>query len=124
MSHIRNNRTCCQSQLSSYCLISNSLLSSHQSVYCRHHSTETALLYIHDHLINAIGSQKLSCLCLLALSAASNSIDHNILITRLSSSFPGFALPVILFFPFYACKIKLTTLSFQSMLNSCSYLIV
>jgi len=23
-------------------------------MYCKHHSTETALLYIHDHLINAI----------------------------------------------------------------------
>jgi len=32
----------------------------HQSLYCRYHSTETALLYIEDHLINAIGSQKLS----------------------------------------------------------------
>ena len=27
-------------------------------LYCKHHSTETALAYIHDHLINAIGSQK------------------------------------------------------------------
>ena len=36
---------------------------------CKHHSTETVLLYIHDHLINAIGSQ-LSYLCLLDLSAA------------------------------------------------------
>jgi len=35
------------------------LLNPHQSAYCKHHSTETALLYIHDHLINAIGSQKL-----------------------------------------------------------------
>ena len=55
--------------------------------YCKHHSTETALLYIHDHLINAIGSQKLSCLCLLDLSAAFDTIDHDILITRLSSWF-------------------------------------
>ena len=30
-------------------LTSNSLLNSHQSAYCKHHSTETALLYIHDH---------------------------------------------------------------------------
>ena len=45
------------------------------------------LCCILDHLINAIGSQKLSCLCLLDLSAAFDTIDHNILITRLSSWF-------------------------------------
>ena len=43
----------------------------------KHYSTETTLLYIHDHLINAIGSQKVSSLCLLDLSAAFNTIDHN-----------------------------------------------
>jgi len=48
-------------------LSSNNLLNPHQSAYCKHQSTETALLYIHDHLINAISSQKLSCLCLLDL---------------------------------------------------------
>ena len=68
-------------------LTSSKLLNPHQSAYCKHHSTETALLYIHDHLINAIGSQKVSCLCLLDLSAAFDTIDHNILITRLSSWF-------------------------------------
>ena len=56
-------------------LTSNKLLNPHQSSYCKHHSTETALLYIHDHLINAIGSQKLSCLCLRELSAAFDTID-------------------------------------------------
>ena len=45
------------------------------------------LCCIHDHLINAIGSQKLSCLCLLDLSAAFDTVDHNILITRLSCWF-------------------------------------
>jgi len=65
-------------------LTSNSSLNSHQSAYCKHHSTETALLYIHDHLVSAIGSQKLSCLCLLDHSAAFDTIDHDIFITRLS----------------------------------------
>ena len=63
-------------------LTSNSLLNSHQSAYCKHHSTETALLYVHDHLICAIGS-----LCLLDLSAAFDTIDQDTLITRLSSWF-------------------------------------
>jgi len=68
-------------------LTSNKLLNPHQSAYVKHYSTKTALLYIHDHLINGIGSQKVSCLCLLDLSAAFDTIDHNILITRLSSWF-------------------------------------
>jgi len=68
-------------------LTSNSLLNSHQSAYCKHHSTETALLCIHDHLISAMGSQKVTCLCLLDLSATFNTIDHDILIARLSSWF-------------------------------------
>ena len=68
-------------------LSSNNLLNPHQSAYCKNHSTETALLYIHDHLINAIGSQQISCLCLLDLSAAFDTIDHDILLSRLSSWF-------------------------------------
>jgi len=55
-----------------------------QFAYSKHYFTETALLYIHDH---CIGSRKISCLCLLDLSAAFDTIDHNILLTRLSSWF-------------------------------------
>ena len=75
-----------KSRLSDH-LTSNNLVNPHQSANCKHHFTETALLYIHDHLINAIGSRKISCLCLLDLSAAFDTIDHNILLTRLSSWF-------------------------------------
>ena len=50
-----------KSRLTDYLSSNNNLLNPHQSAYCKHHSTETALAYIHDHLINAIGSQKISC---------------------------------------------------------------
>ena len=76
-----------KSRLSDHLTVtSNNLVNPHQSAYCKHHSTETALLYIHDHLINTIGSRKI-CLCLLDLSATFDTIDHNILLTRLSSWF-------------------------------------
>ena len=68
-------------------LTSNNLLNLHQSAYSKHHSTETVLLYIHDHLINVIGSRQISCLCLIDLSAAFDTIDRNILLTRFSSWF-------------------------------------
>jgi len=75
-----------KSRLSGH-ITSNNLVNPHQSAHCKHHYTETALLYIHDHLINAIDSRKISCLCLLDLSAAFDTIDHDILLTRLSSWF-------------------------------------
>jgi len=66
---------------------SNKLLNHHQTAYCKHHSTETALLYINDHLSNEIGSQKVLLLCLLDPSAAFDTIGHSILLTCLSSWF-------------------------------------
>jgi len=70
-----------------YHLFSLNRLNPRQSAYQQHYSTETSLLYIHDHLITAIGSQKLYCLCLLDLSAAFDTTDHDIILTRQSSWF-------------------------------------
>ena len=54
------------------------------SAYTKFYSTKTTLLSIHDHLSNAISMQQVSCLCLLDLSAAFDTLDHSILLHRLS----------------------------------------
>src|SRR6476619_1037122 len=58
-----------------------------QSAYHKFHSTETALLRIHNDLVLAINQQKVSALVLLDLLAAFDTIDHQILIQRLESTF-------------------------------------
>jgi exonuclease III len=68
-------------------LSSNHLLNSFQSAYTTHHSTESTLLSVHDHIIKAMAQQRITALCLLDLSAAFDTIDHSILIHRLSSWF-------------------------------------
>ena len=68
-------------------LSNNSLLNSFQSAYIKCHSTETTLLSVHDHLIKAMSLQQVTCLTLLDLSAAFDTIDHSILLERLFSWF-------------------------------------
>jgi len=66
-------------------LHSFSSITSFQSAYRPFHSTETALLRIQNDLLLAINKQKISALVLLDLSAAFDTIDHGILLKRLSS---------------------------------------
>jgi len=70
-------------------LSTNNLLNSFQSAYSKHHSTETTLLSVHDHIIEAMRHQQVTCLTLLDLSAAFNTIHHSNLFERLS--YPGLA---------------------------------
>ena len=56
-----------------------------QSAYKQFHSTETALLKVHNDINLKIDNGKVTALTLLDLSAAFDTIDHNILITRLST---------------------------------------
>jgi hypothetical protein len=81
-------------------LTANSMFNSFQSAYTKFHSTETTLLALHDDLINAMDKQQVTCLTLLDLSAAFDTIDHSILLERLSSWF-GFRGKVLSWFSSY-----------------------
>ena len=72
-------------------------LSPFQSAYRPFHSTETALLRIQNDLLLSIENKKISALVFLDLSAAFDTIDHKILLSRLSSYFgiSGLALKLL-----------------------------
>ena len=65
-----------------------------QSAYRPRHSTETALLHALDHIYSAADRGMPTALVSLDLSAAFDTIDHSILISRLLSSF-GIAGPAL-----------------------------
>ena len=68
--------------------IEEQLLSNHvQSAYKRFHSTETALLKIHNDIICNMDNGKVTALTLLDLSAAFDTIDHSTLLERLYGNF-------------------------------------
>ncbi|PFX21804.1 RNA-directed DNA polymerase from mobile element jockey [Stylophora pistillata] len=58
-----------------------------QSAYRRGHSTETALLKIHNDILIAMDRQHVILLVLLDLSAAFDTVEHSVLLSRLSNSF-------------------------------------
>ena len=58
-----------------------------QSAYRKHHSTETAILRVCNDLLEGADDRNVNLLVLLDLSAAFDTIDHNILIKRLECSF-------------------------------------
>ena len=66
-------------------LSSNSLSSSFQSAYQIFRSTETTLLKIHNDLILEMDRGEVTSLILLNLSAAFDTVDHSILLTRLQN---------------------------------------
>ena len=72
------------SQLMSY-LTGNNLTDIHQSAYKANHSTETALLHVHDAMIRAIGEGNAVLFIMIDLSAAFDTVDLDILLCTLDS---------------------------------------
>ena len=59
----------------------------HQSAYRKHHSTETAFIKVYDDLLKDTENGQMSALCLLDLTAAFHTVDHELLVTRLERTF-------------------------------------
>ena len=58
-----------------------------QSAYMKFHSTETALLKIHNGILSSMDDGRVKALTLLDLSAAFDTIDHTILLRKLDNCF-------------------------------------
>ena len=57
-----------------------------QSAYRKFHSTETAFLRVRTDIIKAMDNQEITCIILLDLLAAFDTVDHTILLDRLEKN--------------------------------------
>ena len=73
-------------QLSDH-MVRNGLGEVLQSAYKSGHSTETALIKVFDVICNALDNNRALFMAMLDLSAAFDTVDHSILLRRLSSLF-------------------------------------
>src|SRR6218665_2798618 len=80
-------------QITSY-LSTKDLLPKYQSGFRRGHSTETLLLRLLSDCYGAIDGGRVTLLALFDVSAAFDTVDHQILINRLSVSFGLTGLPL------------------------------
>ena len=73
-------------QLSDH-LRDNDLEESFQSAYKRFHSTETALLRVQNDILFEIDNQKCVVMLLLDMSAAFDTVDHDLLLERMAKRY-------------------------------------
>ena len=64
-------------------LINNSMFDPLQSAYRDKHSTETALIKVQNDILSALDADSSAILLMLNLPAAFDTIDHDILLSRL-----------------------------------------
>ena len=73
-------------QLSQHCTSYN-LQPDYQSAYREHYSCETAILHVSNNNLWAMENQSITSLIAMDLSAAFNTVDHEILLTILKCKF-------------------------------------
>ena len=78
----------------------HNFLPQHQSASSQHHSTETAVLRVSLDLLSVAGAGQMSLLVPLDLSAVFDTVDHDILLGRLETSF-GFMCCAVSWFRSY-----------------------
>ena len=75
----------------------NNLNETFQSADKQYHSTETALIRVHNDVLTAIDNRGTIILLLLDLSATFNTVDHDILLSRLQERFGVTGKPLLRF---------------------------
>ena len=70
------------SQLQAF-LDANSAMPAHQFAYRKHHTTETVLIIVYDDLLKAADNGQMSAPCFLDLTAAFDTVNHDLLLARL-----------------------------------------
>ena len=83
-------------------LDANALMPPRQSAYRQYHSTETAVTEVFDELLLAADDGDVSALCLLALTAAFDTVDHDLTLLKLERQF-GLSGIVLKWFQSYLC---------------------
>jgi len=73
-----------------------------QSVYLQYHSTETVVTKVYNDMLVAADSGQVFALCLLDLSAAFDTVDHDLLMRRLERQY-GLKSVVLQRFSSYFC---------------------
>jgi len=75
-----------QSRLQTF-LDSNGLMPKRQSAFRHYHSTETVVTKVYNDMLMTDDSGQVSALCLLDLSAAFDTVDHDLLMRRLERQY-------------------------------------
>ena len=92
-------------QLISY-INNNNLCDTFQFAYKPYHSTEPALIRVHNDILTAIDNRRTVILLLLDLFAAFDTLDHDILLSRLQERFEVTGKPLLRFQSFLFSRMQ------------------